>query len=123
MAKRGKVGEVGMMHNVPVQSLIDHIKTAIDVDPWAKDIVERLLIEHEMLIECIKGKCGVCPHCKNCDVDENGLLKEQEVVVHPEPSCEMTYITDCCCDLCGVQLIHEDNFCRCCGKRIEWEGR
>ena len=51
------------------------------------------------------------------------LLKEQEAVVHPEPSCEMTYITDCCCDLCGVQLIREDNFCRCCGKRIEWEGR
>ena len=51
------------------------------------------------------------------------LLEEQESVVHPEPSCEMTYITDCCCDLCGVQLIREDNFCRCCGKRIEWEGR
>ena len=50
-------------------------------------------------------------------------MKEQEAVVHPEPSCEMTYITDCCCDLCGVQLIREDNFCRCCGKRIEWEGR
>ena len=50
------------------------------------------------------------------------LLEEQESVVHPEPSCEMTYITDCCCDLCGVQLIREDNFCRCCGKRIEWEG-
>ena len=51
------------------------------------------------------------------------LLKEQDEVVHPEPSCEMTYITDCCCDLCGVQLIREDNFCRCCGKRIEWESR
>ena len=51
------------------------------------------------------------------------LLEEQESVVHPEPSCEMTYITDCCCDLCGAQLIQEDNFCRCCGKRIEWEGR
>lgn len=51
------------------------------------------------------------------------LLKEQDAVVHPEPSCEMTYFTDCCCDLCGVQLIREDNFCRCCGKRIEWESR
>ena len=51
------------------------------------------------------------------------LLKEQESVVHPEPSYEMTYITNCCCDLCGAQLIREDNFCRCCGKRIEWEGR
>lgn len=77
---------------VPVQSLIDHIKTAVDVDQWAKDMAEE-------------------------------LLKEQEKVVHPEPSCEMEYITDCCCDLCGEQLIREDNFCRCCGKRIEWEGR
>lgn len=51
------------------------------------------------------------------------LLKEQEAVVHPEPSCEITYITDCCCNLCGVQLIREDKFCRCCGKRIEWEDR
>ena len=56
-------------------------------------------------------------------LDALALLKEQDAVVHPEPSCEMTYITNCCCDLCGVQLIREDNFCRCCGKRIEWEGR
>ena len=55
-----------------------------------------------------------------CVEDILTMLKEQEAVVHPEPSCEMTYITDCCCDLCGVQLIREDNFCRCCGKRIEW---
>ena len=54
---------------------------------------------------------------------QDKLLKEQDAIVHPEPSCELTYITDCCCDLCGVQLIREDNFCRCCGKRIKWEGR
>ena len=53
------------------------------------------------------------------------LLKEQEPkdakeIVHPEPSCELKYITVCCCDLCGVQLIREDNFCRGCGKPIEW---
>ena len=30
---------------VPVQSLIDHIKTAIDVDPWAKEMAEKLLKE------------------------------------------------------------------------------
>ena len=57
---------------------------------------------------------------RNCNAE---LMKAQEAVVHPESSCEMTYITDCCCDLCGIQLIREDNFCRCCGKRIEWEGR
>lgn len=36
-----------MTHKVPVQSLIDHIKTAIDVDPWAKEMVEELLKEQE----------------------------------------------------------------------------
>ena len=30
-------------YKVPVQSLIDHIKTAIDVDPWAKEMAEELL--------------------------------------------------------------------------------
>lgn len=35
------------MSNVPIQSLIDHIKTAIDVDPWAKEMAEELLKEHE----------------------------------------------------------------------------
>ncbi len=66
-----------------------------------------------------------CEGLKCCKIAEDALelLKEQEAVVHPEPSCEMTYITDCCCDLCGVQLIREDNFCRCCGKRIEWKER
>lgn len=33
--------------NVPVESLIDHIKTAVDVDPWAKEMAEKLL----------KGRC------------------------------------------------------------------
>ncbi len=89
--------------------------------------------------------CHECPMCNEylmCAIPVNGKkwgengvcefeqgrpewcpIKEQESVVHPEPSCEMTYITNCCCDLCGVQLIREDNFCRCCGKHIEWEGR
>lgn len=89
---------------------------------------------------CItEGKCTNtdCPYEYQCELIRNGQskfiqipkvlaldvlnrLKEQEAVVHPEPSCEMTYITDCCCDLCGVQLIREDNFCRCCGKPIDW---
>ena len=36
-----------MNHDVPVQSLIDHIKTATDVDPWAKEMVEELLKDQE----------------------------------------------------------------------------
>lgn len=41
-----------MKHSVPVQSLIDHIKTALDVDPWAKDMAEELLKEQEAIVRC-----------------------------------------------------------------------
>ena len=36
-----------MSEMVPVQSLIDHIKSAVDVDPWAKEMAEELLKERE----------------------------------------------------------------------------
>ena len=55
-------------HKVPVQSLIDHIKTAVDVDPWAKEMAEELLKEHETEWEHLwdapdgtfKGRCKKC---------------------------------------------------------------
>lgn len=43
----------------------------------AKEIVA-LLKKQEARDECLKRKCVICPHCENCDVDENGLLKEHE---------------------------------------------
>jgi len=52
-----------MMHNVPVQSLIDHIKTAIDVDDWAKEMTEELLKEHEAVepkVSSTEQRCGNC---------------------------------------------------------------
>ena len=55
-----------MKHNVPVQSLIDHIKTALDVDPWAKEMAEELLKEQPEIVRCISctfyrsdGKCAL----------------------------------------------------------------
>jgi len=56
-----------MTHKVPVQSLIDHIKTAIDVDPWAKEMVEELLKEQEA--EWIYGEDETGAdgwHCSYC---------------------------------------------------------
>ena len=52
-----------MTHNVPIQSLIDHIKTAIDVDPWAKEMVEELLKEQPEIVkcrDCVKRKTEKC---------------------------------------------------------------
>lgn len=52
---------------VPVQSLIDHIKTAVDVDPWAQDMAARLLKTQIPTPAEIEGGgstwfyvCGVC---------------------------------------------------------------
>ena len=53
---------------MPVQSLIDHIKTAVDVDPWAKEMAEELLKEQEAVEpipptdESDLWKCGNCNH-------------------------------------------------------------
>ena len=45
---------------VPIQSLIDHIKTAIDVDDWAKEMAEELLKEqkHSETFIVIDSKTG-----------------------------------------------------------------
>lgn len=43
-----------------------------------KKVIE-LLKEQEAKEQCLKTKCIIYPHCDNCDVDENGLLKEQEL--------------------------------------------
>lgn len=61
--------------NVPVQSLIDHIKTAVDVDPWAKEMAEELLKEQEAVeptinedgeAYCICGEnVGIIPNSKS----------------------------------------------------------
>lgn len=75
-------GEMGMMHNVPVQSLIDHIRTAVDVDPWAQEMAAKLLAKQIPMPAEINGNgrgtwyymCGVCcgqidtsdKYCRHC---------------------------------------------------------
>ena len=80
---------MGMSNNVPVQSLIDHIKTAIDVDPWAKEMVENLLKEQEhrdkmfhaleddwkRLKELLKEHEEVVL-CKDCKYKGNSVFRE-----------------------------------------------
>ena len=84
---------MGMIHNVPVQSLIDHIKTAIDVDPWAKEMTEELLKEQEP-VEPIKP----------IDVDDS-----------------FTYLCSNCKGelFCGSRI--RDKYCPTCGKLVKWE--
>jgi len=80
-----------------------------------------LLKEQETMMQCINGKCRICPHCANCDVDENGLLKEQEAV---EPiRVNTNYEQHWNCGNCNAVISVQDKFCHECGKRIEWKGR
>ena len=99
-----------MKHNVPIQSLIDHIKTAIDVDPWAKEMAEELLKEQEAELS----------------------YREAKSVTHTA-----TKLDDATCPSCG-NVVGEKirtgaigqsvmqirwNYCRFCGQKLDWEGR
>lgn len=71
-----------MKHNVPIQSLIDHIKTAIDVDDWAKEMVEELLEEQER-------KKGSWDYGTQCSVCKGTIVppKDRKVRVNFCPWC------------------------------------
>jgi len=54
-------------NKVPVQSLIDHIKTAHGIDPWAMDMAAKLLEREKPVLAEIEGGgktwyfvCGEC---------------------------------------------------------------
>ena len=87
-------------------------------------LLKELLKEQEARMQCIKGKCRICPHCDNCDVDENGLLKEQEAV---EPTLiregRNKYYNDYVCPRCDNGVVYEQNYCSECGIPFMWEGR
>jgi len=53
-------------YKVPIQSLIDHIKTAQDVDPWAKEMAEDLLIRQETTPEIEGGGTSWWFVCRDC---------------------------------------------------------
>ena len=80
-----------MKYNVPVQSLIDHIKTAIDVDPWAKEMAEELLKEQEAV--------------------EPTLIREGR---------NKNY-NDYVCPRCDNEVVYEQNYCSECGVQFLWE--
>jgi len=125
MAKRGKCELLKEQDEWLHKKQHDIDRLCNEISEWKHKFHDKSLKEQDEWLHKkqhdIDRLCNEISEWKHKFHDKS--LKEQEAVVHPEPSCEMTYITDCCCDLCGVQLIREDNFCRCCGKRIEWEGR
>ena len=69
---------MGMKHNVPIQSLIDHIKTAIDVDPWAKEMVEELLKEQENDLRIMFNRCQATAKLLTSGSACNGCIKREK---------------------------------------------
>lgn len=84
-------------HKVPVRSLIDHIKTATDVDPWAKEMVEELLKEHEPKIVLSERKCEIMPF----RYERKGFC----------PICHQV-----------VSWTLNRSFCGFCGQAVKWNG-
>ncbi len=68
-----------MRHNVPVQSLIDHIKTAIDVDPWAKEMAEELLKEQPQIVRCKDCRHYKDGFCYNPNTYDDGKTRGNTV--------------------------------------------
>ena len=90
-------------------------------DELKKDILD-LLKEQEVKEQCLKTKCVICPHCANCDVDENGLLKEQK----PIPCGEKIKAGDIMldfyeCGYCNNAIRKPWRYCPFCGKEVKWE--
>lgn len=89
-----------MTNNVSIRSLIDHIKTAIDVDPWAKEMAEELLKRQEAIApgitQDVDGIFATCVDCKK----KLCKMMGSEFVVNPD---EMP------------------RFCSHCGQAVKWE--
>lgn len=77
-------------YKVSVQSLIDHIKTATDVDPWAQEMAEDLLKRHE----------PVEPGCE---------IVSENLCVYMCPTCHRSYLhrKQKYCGTCGQALKQE----------------
>ena len=82
---------------VPIQSLIDHIKTAIDVDDWAKEMVEDLLKEQEPI-----------------------LLENQHKPYGISTNANSPWISRC--PRCSKKVEgKQTRFCKYCGQAVKWE--
>ena len=80
---------------VPVQSLIDHIKTAVDVDQWAKDMAEELLKQQEP--------------AKVRHLHGTKITVHEEIVFTDE------------CENCSSYLLKHWKACPICGKPVKWD--
>lgn len=68
-----------MNHNVQIQSLIDHIKTAIDVDDWAKEMLENLLAERQSIVQTLEKQVDMAKGVRMKNITLS--VKEAEILI------------------------------------------
>ena len=56
-----------------------HIRTAVDVDPWAKDEVERVFRNTDKMLSLINGEAGYYDEAVNADI-AMGLYMAAEII-------------------------------------------
>ncbi len=82
---------------------------------FAEDLLE-ILREHNNVHSCLKAKCCICPHCRDCDVDDKGKIKgKQDAAPLYEDRINV-------CPKCGNTLnryYHPDS-CGHCGQKLIW---
>ena len=110
-----------MKHNVPIQSLIDHIKTAIDVDPWAKEMVEDLLQEQEHKDRMYHALEDDWKRLKEL-LKEQGVKHGEWISIWEEDDPDTS--TQARCSVCNrVSNRPAGEYCKWCGAKMDLEGR
>lgn len=112
--KKKVVKEFEHLLNAANGNYQDFVDLTVDVG----EEILALLKEQEAKEQCLKTKCVICPHCDNCDVDENGLLKEQEAIKPVKQIEEHEWTV---CGYCREHLISKWMFCPYCGRPVKWE--
>ena len=80
-----------------IQSCIDHINSAIDVDPWAKELAEKALTQM-IPIKTEWEECGAFTFrtCGKCGTPTSHILLTNGKTI-------------------------ESNYCTFCGRKMDWD--
>lgn len=109
-----------------LEDVCEYIRTSKDIGSRKARMMDKvtfaiaLLKEQEATMQCIKGKCRICPYCANCDVDKSGLIKEQEAV-EPIMMDHIVFGTGRKCSKCNRYLFPAGEYCPHCGRKVNWD--
>jgi hypothetical protein len=107
------------------QAAIDAIENAFDRETILNRFVRKIAISAVRLLQPvqpelpIKEKCAYCPHCSNCDVNDDLTLKQRtgKWVMNDHIGTFKIFT----CSECGWNSEAQFNFCPNCGVKMETE--